>query len=130
MSFSGGVSLQRELYYDLLLPSYPTQILSIIYKKRFCHCHEPNFATVNFPNAFSIWRLYLLLSLLVCLLPPVKKDPVLADVSKDYQVPCQNNSSSLLKPLKQLKKGTRLVWYNVFLGSILLPLHNSQKPSV
>ena len=48
---------------------------------------------VSFFNASA--TLCLLLSFLVCLIPPIEK--ALADVSKGYQVPCPNDSPSLLQ---------------------------------
>lgn len=110
-SFSGGVSLQRELYYDLLLPFPPTQTCSQFPQ---CLLHPeavPALVFASVPDSTSEER------------------SSVEDVSKDYQVPCQNNSPSLLKPLRTTQKRNELVWHNVFLGSTLLPLHNSQKPS-
>lgn len=80
VSFSGAGFLKREVHHDLLHPFSPISDVGSI-------------SPIPLPSG----RQCLLLSLFVCLIPPVKKALVLADVSKHYQVPCQNNSPSLLQ---------------------------------
>lgn len=69
----------------------------------------------------------MLLSLLVCLIPAVEKALALADVSEGYHVPQPLSPANFLV---QPKKETRLVWHDVFPGSLQLPVLRAQKPSV
>lgn len=86
MSSSGRVFLQKELYYDLFLPFLSTQTCSQFPQCLFHPEAVPALVFASVPDSTSEER------------------SSVEDVSKDYQVPCQNNSHPFLKLLRTTQK--------------------------